>query len=55
MEPESKLKTSDNYDKYISTELPDKEKYPELHMLVCKYMMHGPCGILNKNSSCMVE
>jgi len=55
MDPGSKLKSPDNFDKYISAELPDKKKYPELHKLVCKYMMHGPCGVLNKNYPCMVD
>jgi hypothetical protein len=55
MEPESKLKTPDDYDKYISAKLPNKKKYPELHKLVCKHMMHGPCGILDKDCPCMVD
>jgi len=42
MELGSKLKSPDDYDKYISAELPDKKMYPELHKLVCKHMMHGP-------------
>ena len=42
MEPGSKLKSPDDFDKYILAELPDKKKYPELHKLVCKHMMHGP-------------
>ena len=44
MKNESKVRTPDDYDKYISAELPDQKKYPELHRLVCKHMMHGPCG-----------
>ena len=55
MESGSKLKSPDDYDRYISAELPDKKKYPELHKLVCKYMMHGPCGVLNKDCPCMVD
>ena len=55
MKPGSKLKSLDDFDKYISAELPDKKKYPELHKLVCKHMMHGPCGVLNKNCPCMVD
>ena len=42
MESGSKLKSPDDYDRYISAELPDKKKYPELHKLVCQHMMHGP-------------
>jgi hypothetical protein len=55
MELGSKLKTPNNYDKYILAELRDKKKYPELHKLVCKHMMHGPCRILNKVCPCMVD
>jgi len=49
MESGSKLSGPDDFDKYISTELPDEKKYPLLHELVCKHMMHGPCGVLNKS------
>lgn len=55
MAPDSKLKSPDDYDRYISAEIPDPEKYPELYRLVCKHMMHGPCGTLNKNCPCMVD
>jgi hypothetical protein len=55
MEPGSKLKTPDDYDKYILVELPDKKKYPELHKFVCKHMMHAPCRILNEECPCMVD
>ncbi|XP_066341099.1 uncharacterized protein [Miscanthus floridulus] len=43
MEPNTKLRSPDDYDKFISAELPDPVKYPVLHKLVCKHMMHGPC------------
>ncbi|RCV17480.1 hypothetical protein SETIT_3G223300v2 [Setaria italica] len=32
----------EQYDKIISTELPDKHKYPDLYKMVIKHMMHGP-------------
>ncbi|KAG2659649.1 hypothetical protein PVAP13_1KG374505 [Panicum virgatum] len=32
-----------------------KKKYPLLHELVCKHMMHGPCGVLNRNCGCMQD
>jgi len=48
MDKSAKLSGPDDFDKYISAELPDEKKYPELHRLVCKHMMHGPCGVLNK-------
>jgi len=55
MDKSAKLSGPDDFDKYISAELPDEKKYPELHRLVCKHMMHGPCGVLNKNCGCMVD
>lgn len=48
MKPGSKLTNLDGYDKVICAEIPDKEKYPVLHRLVIKHMLHGPCGELNK-------
>ncbi|EEE53106.1 hypothetical protein OsJ_35882 [Oryza sativa Japonica Group] len=51
----SKLTTLDEYDKVICAEIPDKAKYPELHRLVIKHMLHGPCGALNRNCACMVD
>nr|XP_040249639.2 uncharacterized protein LOC109743262 [Aegilops tauschii subsp. strangulata] len=44
-----------HYDRLISAELPDKQKYPELHALVVKHMMHGPCGALNPKNVCMQQ
>ncbi|XP_024310358.1 uncharacterized protein LOC112268667 [Brachypodium distachyon] len=51
----SKLKTPDDYDKVISAEIPDKEKYPVLHDLVIRRMLHGPCGELRKSCACMID
>ena len=53
MEPGSKVRTPDDYDKVIFAELPDPKKYPLLNSLVCKHMMHGPCGDLNPKCACM--
>ena len=55
MKDESKVHTPDDYDKYISAELPDQKKYPELHRLMCKHTMHGPCGVLNRKCPCMID
>jgi hypothetical protein len=55
IKPESKLTTPDAYDRVISAEIPDKDKYPELHDMVISHMLHGPCGVLNKNCACMVN
>jgi hypothetical protein len=42
-----KLRSPNEFDKYISAEIPDKDKFPVLHDLVCKHMMHGPYGVCN--------
>ncbi|RCV17325.1 hypothetical protein SETIT_3G211200v2 [Setaria italica] len=53
MEAGSKLKSPDDYDRYILAEITNPNKYPQLHQLVVKYMMHSPCGTLNKYCPCM--
>uniref|UniRef100_K3Z0E3 ATP-dependent DNA helicase n=1 Tax=Setaria italica TaxID=4555 RepID=K3Z0E3_SETIT len=47
-----KYTCQEQYDRIISAELPDKHKYPDLYKMVIKHMMHGACGILNKNCPC---
>jgi hypothetical protein len=48
-----KLRSPDEFDKYISVKILGKDKYPMLHDLVCKHMMHGQCGVLNDKCACM--
>ncbi|XP_049350419.1 uncharacterized protein LOC125815062 [Solanum verrucosum] len=50
-----KITSADQYDRYISAELPAKDKQPELHELVIKHMIHGPCGIKRQSSPCMKD
>jgi hypothetical protein len=50
-----KLRSPDEFDKYISAEILDKDKYPVLHDPVCKHMMHGSCGVLNDKCACMQD
>ncbi|XP_057426226.1 uncharacterized protein LOC130719626 [Lotus japonicus] len=44
LQGENKLKTGDDIDKVISAELPDPVLYPELHVVVSNFMIHGLCG-----------
>jgi hypothetical protein len=50
-----KLRSPNEFEKYISAEILDKDKYPVLHDLVCKHMMHGPCGVLNNKCACIQD
>lgn len=45
----------DLIDDFISAEIPDPTIDPELHDIVTKNMIHGPCGIINPRSPCMDE
>ncbi|KAG5557534.1 hypothetical protein RHGRI_007691 [Rhododendron griersonianum] len=47
-----KLNTVGKIDAFISTEIPDKEKYPHLYAMVLKHMIHGPCGELDMTKVC---
>lgn len=44
-----------NIDDIISAEIPDPEEDPVLFEIVCKHMIHGPCGELNSKSPCMKD
>ncbi|XP_075213785.1 uncharacterized protein LOC142319990 [Lycorma delicatula] len=42
-------------DKFVCAEIPNPDMDPLLHEIVKAKMMHGPCGLLNKNSPCMKD
>ena len=50
---ESKLRSPRDVDSLLSVEFPDPELQPELHALVAKYMVHGPCGEHNTRAPYM--
>ena len=53
--PEDKPRSTDDYDRFVCAELPDKQKHPQLYETVAKNMIQGPCGVLNPHSVCMSE
>ncbi|XP_065640451.1 uncharacterized protein LOC136073037 [Hydra vulgaris] len=52
---DDKLETAEDIDSLISAEIPDQTVDPELFEIIKTCMIHGPCGILNPNSSCMKD
>jgi hypothetical protein len=55
LEPDAKPRSCEDYSKFVSCEIPDKEVNPELHRVVTTSMIHGPCGVHNPNSPCMKD
>ena len=54
LDPKDKIRTTDDYDRVISAEIPDKEKHQYAYETVVKHHFHGPCGMkINQNASCM--
>ena len=46
---------AETIDKVVSCEIPDPATHPRLHEAVKKFMVHGPCGELNRKSPCLHE
>ncbi|GJT06993.1 DNA helicase [Tanacetum coccineum] len=53
VDSESKIKSAEDVDQYISGELPDPRVDLDGYNIVSEMMMHGPCGAANFNASCM--
>nr|KAJ0190524.1 hypothetical protein LSAT_V11C800454750 [Lactuca sativa] len=53
LKPNFKMYTTEDYDRIVSAERPDKSVNPHLYRMVVKHMLHGPCGLLNPSNVCM--
>ena len=51
----SKLRLPADIDTLICAEIPDEAVDPELYRTVTTTMVHGPCGVLNKDAVCMED
>ncbi|XP_031131886.1 uncharacterized protein LOC116033274 [Ipomoea triloba] len=46
---------ADNVDSIISAEIPNKGSDTEYYTAIGEFMIHGPCGLVNKKSPCMIQ
>ncbi|CAI9303540.1 unnamed protein product [Lactuca saligna] len=53
LKPNFKMYTTEEYDRIVYAEIPDKSVNPHLYRMVVKHMLHGPCGLLNPSNVCM--
>ena len=54
LHPDDKPKTVEDYDRFVSAEIPDSRSHPILFELVKTHMVHLPCGP-GSNCPCMVK
>jgi len=52
---QDKPRDSNDYDRIVCAELPNKSTHPELYNIVTSRMLHGPCGALHPSCACMVN
>lgn len=52
---DDKIRTAEKIDELVCAEIPDIETNSELHQIILKNNIHGPCGSLNPRSVCMVN
>ncbi|KAI5392416.1 hypothetical protein KIW84_076993 [Lathyrus oleraceus] len=55
LESNDKLRDPKDYDSMVRAEIPKLECEPQLHEVVVRHMIHGPCGIINRKSPCMKD
>ena len=51
----SRIQSHEDVNIYLTAELPDPRTDPEGHRVVAEFMMHGPCGPVNRSTPCMRE
>ncbi|XP_065315484.1 uncharacterized protein LOC135924355 [Gordionus sp. m RMFG-2023] len=49
----NKIESTECIDNFVLAEIPDKNIEPRLYNILTRFMIHGPCGILNPHSPCM--
>ncbi|XP_024882171.1 uncharacterized protein LOC112461236, partial [Temnothorax curvispinosus] len=52
---EEKPRDEEIIDKMVWAEIPDEERYPELHAMVLRHMIHGPCDETSRRYPCIGE
>ena len=55
LDPESKIHSIEEYDSFVSAEIPDHELNPLAYETVTTMMIHDPYGLLNTSSPCMKD
>jgi hypothetical protein len=50
---EDKILAPDVIDHFVSAEIPNQDEDPQLYEIVANFMLHGPCGQINPNATCM--
>ncbi|SGY12473.1 BQ5605_C011g06518 [Microbotryum silenes-dioicae] len=50
MDPEDKPKTNDNYDKIVTAEMPDRNRFPALFETITNSMLHQQCDCPGKHT-----
>lgn len=53
MSDADKIQGIRDIDRTVCAEIPDPNTHKDLHDLVVRHMIHGPCGARNPNSVCM--
>lgn len=53
LKDEDKIREVEDIDSIVMAELPDVSINPQLHNIVSRCMIHGPCGSLNPAAPCM--